>query len=304
MKPSNNNLLIFILGPTAVGKTSLSINLAKQYNCEIISADSRQFYRELNIGTAKPDSEQLSVVPHHFINSKSIEEDYNVSDFEKDVLIKTRELFKKNQKIIVVGGSGLYQHAIWHGLDNDIPASDPELRKELNAIFEKDGIDVLQKKLFELDQETYHSIDLQNHIRIIRAIEVCLLSNKPFSKLKISEKANRPFDILKIGLNSDRSELHRRINERVDEMMAAGLLEEAKNLLSHKGKNALMTVGYRELFRYFDGELSLSEAVEKIKVNTRRYAKRQLTWYRRYDDIHWFEPEEIDKITALINSFN
>jgi tRNA dimethylallyltransferase len=258
----------------------------------------------LNIGTAKPTSHQLSAVPHHFINSKSIEEEYNVSDFEKDVLTKTSELFKKNKKIIVVGGSGLYQHAIWHGLDNDIPPSDPTLRKELNAIFEKDGIEMLRKKLFELDKETYQNIDLQNHIRIIRAIEVCLLSSKPFSELKTLEKTDRPFDILKIGLRSDRSELHKRINERVDEMMEAGLLEEAKNLLSHKSKNALMTVGYRELFRYFDGELNLSEAVEKIKVNTRRYAKRQMTWYRRYDDIHWFDPEEIDKITALINSFN
>ena len=302
MNATKNKLLVFIIGPTAVGKTSLSISLAKHYDCEIISADSRQFYREMNIGTAKPNQEQLEAVPHHFINSKSIEEEYNVYDFEKDVLAKVDDLFKTHEITIVVGGSGLYQHAIWYGIDKDIPASNPELRKELNGIFEKEGIEVLRKKLYDLDPETYNNIDLQNPIRIIRAIEVCIVSNKSYSSLKVAKKADRPFKILKIGLNSDRSELHHRINSRVDEMMSTGLLEEAENLLLSRSKNALRTVGYRELFRYFDGELSLQEAVDKIKVNTRRYAKRQLTWYRRYEDICWFEAGDEEKIIQLINS--
>jgi tRNA dimethylallyltransferase len=303
MNELKNKLVVFVMGPTAVGKTSVSITLAKHFNCEIISADSRQFYREMNIGTAKPTPNQLKEVPHHFINSLSIEEEYNVSDFENDVLAKTEELFKTRDLIIVVGGSGLYQHAIWQGIDEEIPASDPELRKELNTLFEKEGIDVLKKKLRDLDPETYYNIDLQNHVRIIRAIEVCLSSNQTYSSLKVARKADRPFKMLKIGLNTDRKELHQRINIRVDEMMSAGLLEEAKNLYPSRSKNALRTVGYRELFRYFDGEMSLEDAVEKIKVNTRRYAKRQMTWYRRYEDIHWFEAGDTEKIIQLITSF-
>lgn len=302
MSIPKNKLLVFVIGPTAVGKTSLSIKLAQHFGCEIISADSRQFYREMEIGTAKPSEKELKTVPHHFINSRSIDEDYNVYDFEKDVLDKTDELFRNHNIAIVVGGSGLYLHAIWFGIDKDIPASDPALRKELNELFEKDGIEILRKKLYELDPETYGIIDLQNHIRIIRAIEICLLSNQPYSSLKANKKFKRPFNMLKIGLNTDRSKLHNRINTRVDKMMSTGLIDEVKSLQDFRGNNALRTVGYQELFRYFDGELSLDEAVEKIKVNTRRYAKRQLTWYRRYDDIHWFESTDEEKIIQLISS--
>ncbi|MEQ8323916.1 MAG: tRNA (adenosine(37)-N6)-dimethylallyltransferase MiaA [Vicingaceae bacterium] len=304
MNHPKNSLLVCICGPTAVGKTAFSLELAEMLKCDIVNADSRQFYRELNIGTAKPSAKDLLRVKHHLINSKSIEEDYNVYDYEQDALSKLEEIFSNQDIVLMVGGSGLYLHAVWEGIEHQIPASDPEVRGQLEKLFANDGIEGLRKKLKELDQKTHDLIDLNNHVRIIRAIEICLLSGQPYSDLKKGIAAQRPFNVLKIGLNTDRELLHERINKRVDKMMDEGLETEVRSLISFRRKNALQTVGYQELFRYFDGELSLIEAADQIKINTRRYAKRQLSWLRRYEDINWFESNDIRKTLDLINRKN
>lgn len=300
MKSQPDKLLVYILGPTAVGKTDLAISLAKRFKSEILSADSRQFYKEMEIGTAKPKSSELSAVKHHFINSLSVSEDYNVSDFEKDALKKISDLLKKRKIVFMVGGSGLYLHSIWHGFDENLPGRDPILRAELNKSYENHGIEVLVEKLNHLDSEAIKSIDLKNPVRLVRAIEISTLSNKPLAEIKVNTLKERPFDQLKIGLNMDREKLYNRINLRVDQMLENGLIDEAQRLLKYKDKNALKTVGYQELFRYFDKEITLDEAIEKIKVNSRRYAKRQMSWFRRYNDIEWFEPEHGDAIENRI----
>ena len=285
------NYLINIIGPTAIGKTSLSIKVARHFNTEIISADSRQFFKEMEIGTAVPDSQELDAAPHHFIQHISIEDTYSVGDFEKEAIKKLEELFEKHDVAVMVGGSGLYIKAVTEGLD-DFPEVDPEIRKNLNSHLENDGIDWLQKKLFVLDPDYYKTADVQNPHRLIRALEICIETGKPFSEFLNQDKKDRNFKTISIGLTADRELIYDRINRRVDIMIENGLIEEARRLYPKRDLNALNTVGYKELFRYFDGEWDLDMAISEIKKNTRRFAKRQLTWFRKDESIKWFDYNE------------
>ena len=278
--------LIVIAGPTAVGKTSHAIELAKKYNTEILSADSRQFYRELQIGTAAPTNEELDAAPHHFIGNLSIHDYYNVSIYEQEALVLIDKLFQKHDKIIVVGGSGLYIDALCYGID-DLPDADDNLRNEIKRKFSEEGIEFLQREVARLDPEFYKIVDQSNHKRLQRALEVCLATGKTYSSQRSNKRRSRPFKIRKIVLNMERELLYNRINERVDKMMKAGLLEEVRSLQEYRDLNALKTVGYTELFRYLDGDISLEQAVTDIKTNSRRYSKRQVTWFKRYDDFEW-----------------
>lgn len=280
-------LLICIVGPTAIGKTSLSIALAKAFTTEIISADSRQFYKEMQIGTAVPSNKELEAAKHHFIHSKSIFEEYSVGDFERDAIVLLENLFKKHEIVIMVGGSGLYVDAVVNGLD-DFPVAPEIVRKKLIAEFEEKGIEPLQEELKSVDPTYYHEVDIHNHQRVIRALEVIRSSGKPFSSFRKKEKRKRPFQTLYIGLQAEREMIYHRINNRVDVMIKEGLLEEAKALHSHKELNALQTVGYKELFDYFEGTITLEEAISEIKKNTRRFSKRQLTWFKKNQEIVWF----------------
>ena len=291
--------LIVIAGPTASGKTSLAITLAKYFSTEIISADSRQFYQGLDIGTAKPSQDQLSTITHHFIDSHKISDSYNISDFENDALEKIKKLFHKHEVVLLVGGSGLYIKAVCQGID-EIPGRDEGIREKLIAILEKDGLKPLQDKLKILDEEYYHEVDLSNPHRLIRALEVCMSSGQKFSSLRQSTITRRPFNIIKIGLLLERDELYSRIDQRVDQMFSEGLLEEARSLLPFRHVNALNTVGYKELFEYFDENISLEDAIETIKKNTRNYAKRQMTWFRKEDGMKWFDPEESEAILKYL----
>ncbi|HKJ47762.1 MAG TPA: tRNA (adenosine(37)-N6)-dimethylallyltransferase MiaA [Christiangramia sp.] len=300
------NYLINIIGPTAIGKTSLSIKVASHFNTEIISADSRQFFKEMEIGTAVPDSQELDAAPHHFIQHISIEDTYSVGDFEKEAIKNLEELFQKNDVAVMVGGSGLYIKAVTEGLD-DFPEVDPEIRKNLNSHLESDGIDWLQKKLFVLDPDYYKTADVQNPHRLIRALEICIETGKPFSEFLNQDKKDRNFKTISIGLTADRELIYDRINRRVDIMIENGLIEEARRLYPKRDLNALNTVGYKELFRYFDGKWDLDMAISEIKKNTRRFAKRQLTWFRKDESIKWFDynekPEVIfEYIEARINT--
>jgi tRNA dimethylallyltransferase len=280
--------LITIVGPTAIGKTALSIQIANYFKTEIISCDSRQFYKEMSIGTAVPIEDELKAAKHHFIQSRSVFEDYSVGQFEKEALQKIKTLFKKYDVLILVGGSGLYLDAVLKGLD-DFPDVPPEIRTNLNSQLETEGIEALQNQLKELDLETYNTIAIDNPHRLIRALEVCIGTGIPYATFKNKPKEKRNFKVLKIGLNADRATLYNRINERVDLMIQSGLLEEARNLHPHKRLNALQTVGYRELFSYFEKEFTQEFAVSEIKKNTRRFAKRQLTWFRKDESILWFD---------------
>ncbi len=293
--------LICITGPTASGKTALSIDLAKHYQTEIISADSRQFYKEMKIGTAVPDDKELAAVLHHFIQHKSIFDEYSVGDFEKDFLALSAQLFQKNDILILVGGSGLFIDAATKGLDN-LPGKNWQIRKELEQLFKEKGIESLQKKMKELDPEYYARMDIQNPHRLIRSIEILLQSSgKKMKELRVKKGSPRAFDIHYFALNMDRNILYERINRRVDIMMEQGLLEEARNLMNYRHLNPLNTVGYKELFRYFDNEISLENAVEEIKKNTRRFAKRQLTWFRKNKEIKWLESNTaLDEIIGEI----
>lgn len=282
------NYLVSIIGPTAIGKTALSIELAKSLNTEIISSDSRQFYKEMNIGTAVPTIEELSQVKHHFIQHISVKKKYNVGDFERDAISKLEELFKKKNIVIMVGGSGLYVEAITKGLDN-FPDIDEKIRIQLNIELNENGIIYLQNKLKELDFESYQSIAIDNPRRVIRALEVCLQSGKPYSSFLAKEKPARNFRVITIGLQGEREHIYSRINQRVDKMVDMGLIEESKKLYSQKGLNALETVGYKELFSYFEGKYDLDFAISEIKKNTRRFAKRQLTWFKKTSEVNWFD---------------
>lgn len=281
-----NKKLIIILGPTGVGKTELSLQMAESMNTEIISCDSRQVYREMKIGTAAPSEEDLKRVKHHFIGHLSIHDYYSCGRFEIDALNKCLELFQKHDVVIMTGGSMLYIDAVCKGID-DIPDIDPELRQTLLERYQNEGIELIRQELKLLDPDYYKIVDLQNHKRIIHALEVCIQSGKPYSSFRSETKKERPFVIEKIGLNRPREILYNRINERVDIMMGNGLLEEAKNLYPYKHLNALNTVGYKELFNYFDGIWTLDFAVQMIKQNSRRYAKKQLTWFNRDSEISW-----------------
>ena len=286
--------LITIVGPTAIGKTALSITLAQHFNCEIISCDSRQFFKEMTIGTAVPNQEELKAAPHHFIQNKSIFENYTVGDYEKEALSKLEELFQNNDYAILIGGSGLYVDAILKGFD-EFPEIDSSVRTEVNSNYEKLGINYLQEQLKLLDPEYFQKITLenpqtlQNPQRMMRFVEVCIGTQKPYSSFLNQKKNNRNFTPILIGLEAERQVIYDRINQRVDIMMNEGLLEEAKNLYPNKALNALQTVGYRELFSYFDGDFTLPFAIDEIKKNTRRFSKRQLTWFKRNENTKWFD---------------
>ena len=280
--------LITIVGPTAIGKTALSIALARHFKTSILSCDSRQFYKETNIGTAVPSLEEQAAAPHYFIQNRSVFEDYNVGQFEKEALHKLNELFTNEDIVIMVGGSGLYVDAVLKGLDY-FPEIDPEIRKKLNSDFNDKGLEYLQEELKKLDFESYSTISIDNPHRIIRALEVCIGTGKTYSSFKNKAKEPRNFNNIIIGLNAERSLIYNRINQRVDLMLQNGLLEEAKSVYPHKHLNALQTVGYRELFSFFDGEISFDFAVEEIKKNTRRFAKRQLTWFLKNSETIWFD---------------
>ena len=288
------NYLITIIGPTAIGKTSLSIALAQHFGCDIISCDSRQFFKEMRIGTAVPSDEELASVPHHFIQNKSIFENYTVGDFEKEAIAKLDELFLKKNIQILVGGSGLYVDAILKGFD-DFPDIDNSIREKINADFEQFGISYLQQKLKELDTDFYQNIEienpqtLQNPQRMKRFVEVCIGTGKPYSSFLNQKKNQRHFTPIIIGLEAEREIMYDRINQRVDIMISEGLVNEAENLLPNKQLNALQTVGYRELFDYFERKTSLGFAIEEIKKNTRRFSKRQLTWFKRDENVKWFD---------------
>ena len=280
-----------IVGPTAIGKTALALQVAQKFQTEIISADSRQFYIETEIGTAKPSAVELAAAKHHFINSHHITENFTVGDFETQSLAKLNEIFEKNDFAVLVGGSGLYINAVCNGFD-DLPRASAELRAQLNQDFLDEGIEPLQRRLQELDPLYFKEVDLHNPQRIIRALEVCISTGIPFSTYRTRSQKIRPFSCVKIGLNTSRDQLYDQINKRVDQMIAMGLEDEAKNLMPYRHLNALNTVGYSELFDYFDGKITRNEAIEKIKQNTRRFAKRQLTWFRKDLEINWFEPSE------------
>jgi tRNA dimethylallyltransferase len=288
MNSPQTKTLITIVGPTAIGKTALSIQLANYFNADIISCDSRQFYKEMTIGTAVPEPEELAAATHHFIQNKSIFDDYNVGQFERDTLTALDTLFAKNPIQIMVGGSGLYVNAVLNGLD-DFPDVDASIREKLMKDFQEKGIEYLQSQLKTLDIESFEKIAIDNPHRIMRALEICIGTQKPYSSFKNKQKKSRDFNIIVIGLTADRTEIYDRINQRVDLMMQKGLLEEAKTLFPYKHLNALQTVGYRELFSYLDNEISLDVAIDEIKKNTRRFAKRQLTWFKKEEQILWFD---------------
>ena len=297
---SSKKTLITIVGPTAVGKTSLSILIASYFNTEIISCDSRQFYKEMTIGTAVPEKEELAVVPHHFIQNRSVFEDYNVGAYERDALNVLDTLFKKHNTVVMVGGSGLYVKAVREGLD-DFPKIDPSIRLELKHVLEKEGIIPLQDQLKKLDVTTYNTIDIENPQRVIRALEICIGTNLPYSSYTGKLKKKRKFNSIVIGLNGEREKIYERINRRVDLMVEKGLLDEAKKLYPNKELNALQTVGYKELFSFFEEKVTKDEAIQEIKKNTRRFAKRQLTWFNKDASIYWFDFEtDTDNILKKI----
>ncbi len=296
------HLLIAIVGPTAVGKTDLAINLAEKYNTEIVSADSRQFYREMEIGTAKPSSAELNRVPHHFINNLSIKDEYNVGKYEKEALECLSSLFKKHEKVVLAGGSGLFVNAVCNGLDT-LPEGNTELRENYEEILKSQGIEVLQKELEAVDPEYYATVDKKNPRRIIRALEVYHQTGMPFSKFRNRKPAKREFIVAKIGLNIEKEKLVERINRRIDNMLAAGWLNECKALYPNRQLNALKTVGYSELFDYIDGKNDWETAVQQIKTNTWHYAKRQLTWLKKDKEVKWFSPDDAQGICEYIATF-
>ena len=303
MIPKNKTLIV-VAGPTAVGKTAMAIELARHYHTVVVSADSRQFFREMSIGTAKPSEQELAAVKHYFIDSHSITEPFSVGDFEKQGLALLDELFKTHDQVILAGGSGLYIKAICEGFD-DLPTADPATRERLNQELEEKGIAYLQQQLQSVDPVYYNEVDLGNPQRIIRALEVFESSGKPFSSYRQATVNKRPFNIIKLALNLPREVLYNRINHRVDLMVQQGLLAEVEALLPSRHLNALNTVGYAELFDYFDGKTSLEKAIEMIKQNTRRFAKRQLTWFRKDNAFHWFQASDanvLDQMTGTIDT--
>ena len=297
-----NRHLITIIGPTAIGKTNLAIKLADYFKTEIVSADSRQFYKEMNIGTAKPSNSELNSIKHHLINNKSINDNYNISDYEKDALKSIKSIFNKNDAAILVGGSGLYINTVLYGL-NEIPEISDEIRNSLYLDLELKGIKKLQEELKLLDPASYSDIDINNPRRLIRALEVSISTGKSYSSFLKKKKKKRDFNIIVLGINQERSELYNKINTRVDNMIESGLINEVKELHNLKGLNALNTIGYREVFNYIEDKYSLDECINEIKKNTRRYAKRQLTWFKSIDNVEWITPDyNFEKITAYINN--
>ena len=293
--------LIVLLGPTGVGKTDLSIELAQSFHTSIVSCDSRQIYREMSIGTAVPSQLQLAMVPHFFIQTLSVQDYYNSWQFEVEALAKIRELFETSEVVVMTGGSMLYIDAVCKGID-DIPTIAPELRAELMEIFEKQGLEPIRMMLKELDPVFYEQVDLNNGKRVLHAVEVCRMAGVPYSSLRTNTPKERGFRIVRIGLNREREELYNRIDQRVDLMLAEGLEEEVRQLWPMRHLNALNTVGYKEFFDYFDGKIDREEAIRLIKRNSRRYARKQLSWFRRDEDIHWFHPDEKEKIEQFLQT--
>ncbi|MFL0683417.1 MAG: tRNA (adenosine(37)-N6)-dimethylallyltransferase MiaA [Algoriphagus aquaeductus] len=298
---TDQKFLILVVGPTAVGKTDLCLKLAKKFKTEIISCDSRQFYKELNLGTAKPSPEELAQVPHHLIDSLSIEEEYDVRKFEQDALRILAKLFRTRNVVIMTGGSGLFADAVVKGLD-EIPDVNPEVREEIIREFESRGLEWLQAEVEKSDPEFYSQADRFNPQRLMRALEVYRGTGLKFSSFRVRKKVERSFKTIKVGLNRDREELYRRIDLRMDEMIGRGLFDEADALFGKRSLNALQTVGYTEIFGYREGKYDREEAIRLLKRNSRRYAKRQLTWFRRDPEIHWFHPDQENEIIAWISS--
>ncbi len=296
-----SDTLIVILGATGIGKTDLSIRLAQMLDTCIISSDSRQIYKELSIGTAVPSTEQLQAVKHYMIHNKSITDYYSAGKYELEVIDLLSKLFKEKQNILLAGGSGMYIDAVCKGID-DLPDIDPKIRQDLISKYEKEGIESLRFDLKRLDPKSYKQIDLQNYKRILKALEITIQTGKTYSSFRTESIKKRPFNILKIGLERERGELYNRINQRVDIMMQNGLEAEARKVYHLRNLNALNTVGYKELFDYFDGNITKEKAIELIKRNSRRYAKRQMTWFKRDKDIHWFHPENEAEIINFIKT--
>jgi tRNA dimethylallyltransferase len=297
----NSKYLITLLGPTGVGKTTASLSISQKFNAPIISADSRQFFKEMRIGTAAPTPDQLNAAPHYLVGHKSITERYSCGMFELDAINLLDNFYKTHQNAMLVGGSMLYIDAVCKGID-DFPLPDAELRLSLEDQLKTEGIESLRAQLKLLDPIHYQQIDLKNSQRVLKAVEVCLQTGKPYSSFLTIPKKERPFDIIKIGLNRPREELYEAINARVDQMIEAGLVDEAKSLYPFRNHNALKTVGYREIFDYIDGKITLDKAIELIKRNSRHYAKRQLTWWARDNEIEWFHPNELDKIVIHLQA--
>lgn len=291
--------LIVVLGPTGVGKTNVSLQLAEQLGCSIVSSDSRQFYRELKIGTAAPNAEQLSKVKHYFVGSHSLHDEYNAGQYEQDAITLLDDLFLKDKFALLVGGSMMYIDAVCNGMD-DLPNVDAETRKYWQQQYSEFGLEFIQNKLKQLDSVYYRQVDLQNPKRIIHALEICSITGKEYSDFRKGERKVRNFNVMKIGLNRPRPELYERINQRVDEMMTEGLLHEAEQFYQYKNLNTLNTVGYKELYEYMDGNWTLDFAINMIKQDSRRYAKRQMTWFNRDKEIQWFHPDELESKIELI----
>lgn len=287
----NNKRLIVVVGPTAVGKTAECIRLAGMLDTEIVSADSRQFYKEMNIGVARPSVSELATIPHHLIAHISVSQDYNAAMYERDASEVIGRLFQEKDDVVLTGGSGLYVNAVCNGMD-DIPDKDESIRQELNDLFDKQGLEPLQRELQEKDPEYWEIVDKRNHIRLIRALEVCRQTGRTFSSFRSQKKTKRNFDIIKIGIRRSRENLLERIYRRVDCMIGQGLIEEVRGLYEYKNLQALNAVGYKEIFDFLDGKTSLQEAVELIKINTRRYAKRQMTWFCKDKEIQWLDAEK------------
>ena len=292
--------LIVLIGPTGVGKTELSLSMAEYFNTPIISADSRQIYSDLKIGTAAPTEEQLSRVKHYFVGTLKLDDYYSAAQYETDVMEKLEELFKTHYTVVLTGGSMMYIDAVCKGID-DIPTVDKETREIMISRYEQEGLDTLCAELKLLDPEYYNIVDLKNHKRVIHALEICYMTGKTYTSFRKASKKERPFEIIKIGLTRDREELYQRINQRVDMMVADGLINEAKSVYPFKGLNSVNTVGYKELFYYFDGNYTLEEAIDKIKQNSRIYSRKQMTWFKRDEEITWFNPEQKDEIMKFIS---
>lgn len=296
------NTLIIVLGPTGVGKSGISVQLAKFYRTDIISADSRQFFRELSIGTAVPPEGDLKTVTHHFIQTRSILDSYNVSEYETEAIGLINNLFRTKNPLILTGGSMMYIDTICKGID-DIPTVTSEVRNEVIGWYKENGLEALQQRLLKLDPEYYGIVDLNNPKRLLHAVEIFQMTGKTFTSFRKNTIRKRPFRILKIGINQDREILYQRINQRVERMMEAGLLEEARNVYPYRNLNSLNTVGYKELFSYFDGDITLAEAIDLIQRNSRKYARKQLTWFRKDGEIHWFLPDQIQEIINFTSDY-
>ena len=296
---TNQNFLLLVVGPTAVGKSDLCIKLAKKFQTEILSCDSRQFYREMNLGTAKPSPEELQAVPHHFINSLSIMDPYDVQQYEKEALALLEGLFQQHRVVVMTGGSGLFADAIQFGLD-DIPAVGVELRQEIIQEYQENGLGWLQGEVARVDPDYFAVVDRDNPQRLMRALEVCRGTGFPFSSFRVKKKVERPFQVIKIGLDLPREVLYRRIDQRMDSMVASGLFEEAASLFAQRELNALQTLGYSEIFGFLEGKYDREETLRLLKRNSRRYAKRQLTWFRKDTSLVWFDPSQYEEVLVYL----